>query len=102
MKNVRDSNYQKILSVQVDLGEASAIALALENENSLLLMNDLKGRKLALQLNVKITVTLGVIHLAKSKGIISEVKPIIDKILATNFRISPTLIQEFLRINNEL
>jgi len=85
----------------VDPGEASVIALAKEFEDSLLLLDDLKARKLARRLNLKITGTLGVIHKAKQLGIIDSVKPLINKLLETDFRISEKIITEILKLNNE-
>ena len=49
IKQVKDKNYNKILATIVDKGEASAIALALETKHSVLIIDDLKGRKLAEQ-----------------------------------------------------
>ena len=63
--DVIDKKYQLFLETQVDKGEASAIALASEFDNVLLLLDDLKARKLAMKLNFKITGTLGIIHKAK-------------------------------------
>jgi predicted nucleic acid-binding protein len=40
---VSNKEYQEILELQVDLGEASAIALAKELKNTLLLLDDLKA-----------------------------------------------------------
>ena len=102
IKVVQDRKYQEFLETQVDRGEASAIALAKENGNSLLLLDDLKARKLAHQLNLKFTGTLGVFHKAKGLGIIDKIKPLIDKILMTDFRVSEKIINELLRLNNEL
>ncbi len=68
--SVSDKKYQTLLHTQVDFGEASAIALASEYEDVLLLLDDLKARKLATQLKLKITGTLGIIHKAKQLGII--------------------------------
>jgi predicted nucleic acid-binding protein len=59
----------------VDKGEASAIALALESENSLLIIDDRKGRKFARQLGLSIIGTIGIIVDAKLAGIIPSVKP---------------------------
>lgn len=101
IKAVTDKKYQLFLETQVDIGEASAIALAKEIENSLLLLDDLKARKLAGKLHIKYTGTLGVINKAKQLGLIDKVKPLIDKLLLTDFRISENIIQELLRINNE-
>lgn len=99
---VKDDKYFYFLETQVDKGEASAIALAVEIEHPILLLDDLKARKLAKKLNLKFTGTLGVIHKAKQLGIINEIKPLIDKLLLTNFRISEIVVAELLRLNNEL
>lgn len=85
----------------MDCGEASAIALASEYNDAVLLLDDLKARKLASKLNFKITGVLGVIHKAKQMTIIPKVKPLIDKMLITNFRISKNIIEEILKLNNE-
>lgn len=70
-------------------------------DNPLLILDDLKARKLAKKLNLKITGALGVIHKAKKIGAIEYIKPIIEKLLQTNFRISENIIQELLELNNE-
>ena len=59
IRPVRDKNFQQALSLEVDPGEASAIAMAAEYQPSLLIIDDLKGRKLAKRLNLAITGTLG-------------------------------------------
>ena len=96
IKVVRDKNFQSALFLQVDAGEASAIALAAENLPSLLIIDDLKGRKLAQKLNLTITGTLGVILTAKREGVIPLVRPFFDRIQATNFRVSATLLESIL------
>ncbi len=102
IESVKDKKYQSFLETQVDLGEASAIALAIEMEEPLLLLDDLKARKLARKLNLKFTGSLGVINKAKQIGAIDKVKPIVNKILSTDFRISKQIIHELLRLNNEI
>jgi predicted nucleic acid-binding protein len=47
IKSPADNHYQKILEMEIDPGEASAVALSLETENSILIIDDLKGRKVA-------------------------------------------------------
>jgi predicted nucleic acid-binding protein len=74
----------------------------MELEDSLLLLDDLKARKLAKKLKLKFTGALGVISKAKQKGLISEVKPLLDKLVLTNFRISDIILNEILRINDEM
>ena len=99
--SAKDKKYQEFLETQVDWGEASAIALAKEFDDVLLLLDDLKARKLASRLNLKYTGALGIITKAKQLLIIDAVKPLIDKLIATNFRISKKIIDEILKINNE-
>jgi len=101
IESVKDKKYQEFLETQIDLGEASAIALAMETNAALLLLDDLKARKLATKLNLNFTGTLGVIHRAKQIGVIEAVKPIIEKLQASNFRIADNIIKELLRRNNE-
>ena len=102
IETVKDKKYQEFFETQVDWGEASAIALAKEKDCPLLLLDDLKARKLASKLNLRFTGTLGVIHKAKQIGVIEKVKPIIEKLLSTNFRISDNVIAELLRKNDEI
>lgn len=101
IENVKDKKYQEFLETQIDWGEASAIALAKEKEDPLLLLDDLKARKLAARLNLRVTGTLGVIHKAKQIGILEKVKPLIAKLQATNFRISENIVEQLLRKNDE-
>jgi predicted nucleic acid-binding protein len=65
-------------SLDIDAGEASAITLALESQNALLILDDNKGRKTAERLNLLYTGTLGIILKAKNVGIIPSLKPIIQ------------------------
>ena len=101
IQSVSDKKYQDFLETQVDYGEASAIALASEYEDVLLLLDDLKARKLATRLKFKFTGALGVINRAKQMSIIDKVKPLIDKLLLTDFRITDNIIEEILKLNNE-
>jgi predicted nucleic acid-binding protein len=86
-----DKKYQSIIEASVDKGEASAIALAVEFDDCLLIIDDLKGRKFAHQLGLTITGTFGIIVDAKLTGIIPSVKPLLAKIKQTNFRITDRL-----------
>jgi len=88
IENVSDKSRQRILELQIDRGESSAIALALEIPNCTLILDDFKARKIAQQLGILVTGTIGVIIKAKLNGIIPSIKPYLKKIKETNFRIS--------------
>lgn len=101
VENVKDLSTQKVLELQIDKGESSAISLALELPNSSLILDDYKARKIAQQLGLKITGTIGVIVKAKLNGIIPSIKPYIEKIKETNFRVSDEIEIEALKQANE-
>lgn len=88
---VADLQKQQLLEMQIDKGESSAIALALEYSNSTIILDDYKARKIAERLGIPFTGTIGVIIKAKLKGIIPSIKPLLAKIKQTNFRLSPDI-----------
>src|SRR5690349_9260298 len=65
-----NKKYQTLIEIFLDKGEASAIALALEYNDSLLILDDLKARKFTERFNIPITRTVGIIADAKLIGII--------------------------------
>ena len=95
------SKLDKGLSSVLDPGEATSIALASEIDNALLIIDEMKGRKVANQLGLQITGSLGVLVVAKENGHIDRVKPILEKLERTNFRISQRLISKVLEWSNE-
>jgi len=88
---VIDKYRQLLLEMQIDKGESSAIALALETPDSTLILDDYKARKIVEQLGIPYTGTIGVIIKAKLLGIIPSVKQLLSKIKQTNFRITPEI-----------
>ena len=92
-----DKHRQKILETQLDRGEASAIALALDYPESLIILDDLKARKIAENLGIEITGTIGLIIIAKKRGVINSIKPLLEKIRKTNFRVSEEIEKQALK-----
>ncbi|HRG87469.1 MAG TPA: DUF3368 domain-containing protein [Chitinophagales bacterium] len=96
-----NSLFEEIKSF-LDEGEASSIVLAIEHPGSLLIIDEIDGRKAAQKYSVQITGTIGIIGLAKQKKIIAFVKPLIDNLKQAGFRLSEELETNFLKQNNEL
>jgi predicted nucleic acid-binding protein len=100
---VKDKNYLRILNTTVDLGEASTIALALQmTEDNVMILDDLKARKLAKQLQLKFTGLLGILLKAKQQKIINSVAEILTQLKNVNFRVSEKLEKEVLKLAGEL
>ena len=89
-----DLTFFNKLSQIVDPGEASAIALSKETKNFILILDDLKARNLAKELNLRFTGTIGVLMLAKSKGIFDSLDQVLEDLQKTNFRLSKTLLEK--------
>ena len=64
----------------VDAGEAEAIELALELEADQLLIDERKGRKLATHEGLSVIGLLGVVLLAKRKGLILSARTLIERL----------------------
>jgi predicted nucleic acid-binding protein len=88
---VTDKYRQQLLEMQIDKGESSAIALALETPGCTVILDDFKARKIANQLGLNFTGTIGVIVKAKLNGIIPSIQPLLLKIRETDFRLSTEL-----------
>lgn len=94
LKNPKHSQQLSSLYSKLDKGEAGAIALALQEENATVIIDELKGRNIAIGLGVKTTGIIGIIILAKEKGFITELMKTIDKLVDNGFRISKKLYEE--------
>jgi predicted nucleic acid-binding protein len=102
VKQVSNQQLVTTLQVDVDVGEAEAIVLAVELKPDLLLLDERKGRLVANRLGIKFTGVLGLLIEAKRKGLIPAVKPIMDDLIGlVGFRVSPNLYQHVLQASNE-
>lgn len=88
IKSAKDNYRQQLLEMQIDKGESSAIALALETPNCTIILDDYKARKIADHLGLHFTGTIGVIVKAKLNGVIPSIIPILQKIKEADFRFS--------------
>ncbi len=96
-------DFVKELSMKLDRGEAEAIVLAVETKADLLLMDEKRGRATARQYQVRVTGLLGVLLQAKRRGIVSEIKSILDEMrLKANFRLNDKMYEQILRVAGEL
>ena len=101
IENVKDKNQQKLLEAEIDKGEASAIALAMENTNSLLILDDYKARKTAARYGLQFTGTLSVFLKAKEENVIPTIRPILERIQQTDFRFTEKIFLDILKEANE-
>jgi len=72
----------RALLSQLDLGEAEAIALAVEIGADLLLIDERRGRQIASRLGLHTLGLLGAVIEAKRNGTLERVKPVLDDLIA--------------------
>ena len=82
------------LSLLLGPGEAEAIVLAEERQARLLLIDDLRGRRIARRRGIPVAGVAGVLLAAKSRGEIAAVGPILRRLSEAGYRLSPRLVAE--------
>ena len=87
IKEVTDKKRQRIISETLDKGESASIALALETENSIIILDDLQARKYAENIGLTKIGTIGLLQVASKLGIIDDFPAVIDKLRTLKFRI---------------
>ncbi|MBI4323652.1 MAG: DUF3368 domain-containing protein [Chloroflexi bacterium] len=88
-------------SGRLDPGEQEAILLAREKQ-ALLIIDETRGRKVARELGIKVTGTLGVLVEAKQRNLLPSIKESIDRLRAeTTFHLSDETYEFVLQMAGE-
>jgi len=102
VRSPKDRSMIARFSEQVDQGEATAIALAMEIDGSVLILDDWSARRLAADLSLPHTGTIGVLLKAKALGLIPRIAPVLEDLRKVNFRLSEEVITTALRLAGEI
>jgi len=92
---IKNTEMNAFLKKLIDKGEAEAIILAKELKTSLL-VDDAQARKYAKLLNIEVIGTLGLLKIAKRRGVIPSVKDAISDMLDEGYYINDKLITRVL------
>jgi len=82
------------------LGEQAAISLALELNANLLLMDEKRGRDEALQRQLVVTGTIGILERAANEGLL-DLADTFARLQKTNFRIAPEILTQRLQLHRD-
>lgn len=98
----RDAARVRELADRLDPGEAEAIALAIELNADAILVDEARGRRIAAEMGIAVTGTLGVLVDAKQAGLVESVGSLMDRLeQELHFFISDGLRAVVLRRANE-
>lgn len=84
----------------LDEGEQTALEMALQL-NAPILIDERKGRMVAKNHHLKVIGVLGVLLLAKNKGLLQEIKPTLNVLLESDYFLSEAVISRVLVLANE-
>jgi predicted nucleic acid-binding protein len=101
VETVTNEMRQRVLETKLAKEESSALALALENNNCILILEKTNTIIEAQKFNIKFIGILEIIISAKLNGIITSIKPILEKLKKTNYSISKELELYILKEANE-
>lgn len=89
---VQNHSLVRALLVDLDQGEAEAIALAVEKEADIILIDEREGRFAAKRQGLNVTGIIGILLIAKKQSLLSSIKPHLDALRQTaGFFISDSL-----------
>jgi predicted nucleic acid-binding protein len=103
MRVVQDQVLLADLRRELDAGEAEPIALAVESDADLALIDERRGRMVAGRHGVRVLGLLGVLVAAKEQNLLRVIRPIMDRLTSdARFRISDDLYHRVLERAGEL
>jgi len=89
------------LALDLGAGEIAAMALALENSDRVVLLDDMLARRTAQVAGLQVWGTLKVLLEAKSHGLIDNVEPYITKLSESGMWVSAEIKQRILKVAGE-
>lgn len=101
VKDVSDHLSTSVLRNSLGPGEAEVIVLASEENESLVILDDQKARRIAIDLNIRCTGTIGLLLRAKNEGLVNSLADVLGPLAESGFRISAELTEQMLKLAGE-
>lgn len=100
-RKVESDHLVSSLLVDLDPGEAEAIALAMEVDADLVLLDERRGRQRANDLGLRYTGTVGLLLEAKRRGYLPRIQPVLKALREAGFWLGEDVYQRALILAGE-
>ena len=97
MRDLQRALPPELAAAKIAAGERDAISLAVEIGVPSVVLDDRQARRYAAALGVRTVGTLGVLALAKDRGLLALLAPEIEQLLSHRFFVAPEVFAEILR-----
>ena len=94
-------NPNQLMQQNLGIGEREAMTLYIQLHADLLLIDDAKAKRIAIANDIKVIGSLGILLLAKQKGLILKIKPHLELILENKIYLNAAIINQILTLSGE-
>ena len=101
VEQISDTSQKQMYRAKLHAGEVEVMILAQEKKADLVILDDNAAKKTAKFLGLRVIGTLGILVLAKKRGYIKEVSPVLDALKRDGFFVSDDLCDLVLRQADE-
>ena len=101
VEQISDASQKQMYRAKLHAGEVEVMILAQEKKADLVILDDNAAKKTAKFLGLRVIGTLGILVLAKKRGYIKEVSPVLDALKRDGFFVSDDLCDLVLRQADE-
>ena len=96
LRALADPLQPKIVSASIGPGERHVISLGLELGTALLILDDQPARRLAKSVGLRVIGTVGILMAGKERGLLSKIRPELDRLRAVRFFMDQELYEKVL------
>lgn len=101
IKPVQTDKIQIMNASKLGIGEQEAIALYNELSADLLIIDDALAKKIAYANGLEVMGSIGVLLLAKQRGLISSIRPMLNLLAVSDIHLGTSIIEKALKLANE-
>jgi len=98
VKEVENRNLVKAFNFELDYGESEVLALAIEIEADLVILDEAEARRVADKFDIDKTGFIGILIKADKLGLIESGRELLDDVIAKGFRIDEALYKRVVEI----